>query len=59
LIGYLDDEALATAAVYHGRRASEIQHVVTLGQQRRRGIGTAITAGALADDSLSLDDARE
>jgi len=47
LIGYLDDEAVATAAVYHGRRASEIQHVVTLDQHRRRGIGTAITAAAI------------
>ena len=47
LIGYLDDEAVATAAVYRGRRASEIQHVVTLDQHRRRGIGTAITAAAL------------
>jgi ribosomal protein S18 acetylase RimI-like enzyme len=47
LIGYLDDEAVATAAVYHGRRASEIQHVATLDQHRRRGIGTAITAAAI------------
>ena len=47
LIGYLDDEAVATAAVYRGTRASEIQHVVTLDQHRRRGIGTAITAAAL------------
>ena len=47
LIGYLDDEAVATAAVHRGTRASEIQHVVTLDQHRRRGIGTAITAAAL------------
>jgi GNAT superfamily N-acetyltransferase len=47
LIGYLGDEAVATAAVYHGERASEIQHVVTLDRHRRRGIGAAITAAAL------------
>ena len=47
MIGYLDDEPVATAAVYRGRRASEIQHVVTLDQHRRRGIGTAITGAAL------------
>jgi len=47
LLGYLDDEAVATAAVYRGRRASEIQHVVTLEQYRRRGIGTAITAATV------------
>jgi GNAT superfamily N-acetyltransferase len=47
LIGYVDDEAVATAAVYHGTRASEIQHVVTVDRYRRRGIGAAITAAAL------------
>jgi ribosomal protein S18 acetylase RimI-like enzyme len=47
LLGFLGDEAVATAAVYHGTRASEIQHVVTLDRYRRRGIGAAITAAAL------------
>jgi GNAT superfamily N-acetyltransferase len=47
LIGYSGDEAIATAAVYHGARASEVQHVVTLDAYRRRGIGTAMTAAAL------------
>jgi ribosomal protein S18 acetylase RimI-like enzyme len=47
LIGYIKDDAVATAAVYHGTRASEVQHVVTLHEHRRRGIGTAMTVAAL------------
>ena len=47
LIAYVDDEPVATAAVYHGSCASEIQHVVTLEQHRRRGIGSAITIAAV------------
>ena len=44
LISSLDGRPVATAAVAHGRNASEIQHVVTLPEARRRGVGTAMTA---------------
>ncbi len=47
LIGRLDGRPVASAAVAHGRNASEIQHVVTLPDARRRGIGTAMTAAAM------------
>jgi len=47
LIGSLDGRLVATAAVAHGRNASEIQHVVTLPDARRRGVGTAMTAAAM------------
>jgi ribosomal protein S18 acetylase RimI-like enzyme len=47
LLGRVDGEAVATAAVFHGEAASEIQHVVTAVEYRRRGIATAMTAGAL------------
>jgi len=47
LLGRLDGEPVATAAVSHGHAASEIQHVVTLEPARRRGIGTAMTIAAL------------
>jgi ribosomal protein S18 acetylase RimI-like enzyme len=47
LLGTLDGEPVATAAVAHGSDAAEIQHVVTLESARRRGLGTAMTAAAL------------
>jgi GNAT superfamily N-acetyltransferase len=47
LIGRLNGRPVATAAVAHGSRASEIQHVVTLQDVRRRGIGTTMTAAAM------------
>jgi ribosomal protein S18 acetylase RimI-like enzyme len=47
LLGSLDGRLVATAAVAHGRNASEIQHVVTLPDARRRGVGTAMTAAAM------------
>jgi GNAT superfamily N-acetyltransferase len=47
LLGWLDGRPVATAAVAHGARASEIQHVVTLADLRRRGIGRAMTAAAM------------
>ena len=47
LVGRLDSRAVATAAVFHGGSASEIQHVVTAPEYRRRGIGTAMTAATL------------
>lgn len=47
LIGRADGEAVAIAAVFHGLRAGEVQHVVTKRTQRRRGFGAAITRAAL------------
>lgn len=47
LLGLLDGRPVATAAVAHGARAAEIQHVVTLADRRRGGIGTAMTAAAM------------
>ncbi|HEY1368361.1 MAG TPA: GNAT family N-acetyltransferase [Gaiellaceae bacterium] len=47
LLGTLDGDPAATAAVAHGSSAAEIQHVVTLEPARRRGIGTAMTIAAL------------
>ena len=48
LIGRVDGEAVAIAAVFHGPRAGEVQHVVTARSHRRRGLGAAITRAALA-----------
>ena len=47
LLGFVDGRAVATAGVFHGREAAEIQHIATEQSHRRRGIGTAITAAAL------------
>jgi ribosomal protein S18 acetylase RimI-like enzyme len=47
LLGRVDGEAVATAAVFTGSAAGEVQHVVTRRDHRRRGIGTAMTAAAL------------
>jgi ribosomal protein S18 acetylase RimI-like enzyme len=47
LLGTLDGRLVATAAVAHGRNASEIQHVVTVPDARRIGVGTAMTAAAM------------
>ena len=48
LLGRVDGEAVAVAAVFHGRRAGEVQHVVTARSHRRRGLGAAITRAAMA-----------
>jgi GNAT superfamily N-acetyltransferase len=47
LLGRVDGEAVAIAAVFHGRRAGEVQHVVTARRHRRRSLGAAITRAAL------------
>jgi ribosomal protein S18 acetylase RimI-like enzyme len=47
LLGTLDGEPVATAAIAHGSSAAEIQHVVTLEPFRRRGVGAAMTAAAV------------
>jgi ribosomal protein S18 acetylase RimI-like enzyme len=47
LLGLVDGDVVATAAVFHGTRAAEIQHVATERSHRRRGLGTAITLAAL------------
>jgi GNAT superfamily N-acetyltransferase len=47
LLGLLDGVPVACAAAFHGAAAGEVQHVVTLRQARRRGIGTRLTARAL------------
>jgi ribosomal protein S18 acetylase RimI-like enzyme len=47
LLGVVDGRMVATAAVFHGTRAAEIQHIATEPSHRRRGIGTAMTIAAL------------
>jgi ribosomal protein S18 acetylase RimI-like enzyme len=47
LLGIVDGDAVATAGVFHGTRAAEVQHIVTEPSHRRRGIGTAMTSAAL------------
>jgi ribosomal protein S18 acetylase RimI-like enzyme len=47
LLGLVDGDVIATAAVFHGTRAAEVQHIVTEESHRGRGIGTAMTLAAL------------
>ncbi len=47
LLGLVDGDVVATAGVFHGTRAAEIQHIATERSHRRRGIGTAMTVAAL------------
>jgi ribosomal protein S18 acetylase RimI-like enzyme len=47
LLGLVDGDVVATAGVFHGTRAAEVQHVATERSHRRRGIGTAMTVAAL------------
>jgi ribosomal protein S18 acetylase RimI-like enzyme len=47
LLGLVDGKAVATAGVFHGARAAEVQHIVTERSHRGRGIGTAMTVAAL------------
>jgi ribosomal protein S18 acetylase RimI-like enzyme len=47
LLGIVDGDAVATAGVFPGTRAAEVQHIVTEPSHRRRGIGTAMTSAAL------------
>jgi GNAT superfamily N-acetyltransferase len=48
LLGLLDGVPVACAAAFHGPDAGEVQHVVTVRQARRRGIGTWLTSRTLA-----------
>jgi ribosomal protein S18 acetylase RimI-like enzyme len=47
LLGLVDGDVVATAGVFHGTRAAEVQHIATERSHRRRGIGTAMTVAAL------------
>jgi len=47
LLGTIDGEIVACAAVFGGTRAAEVQHVVTDVRFRQRGIGTAMTTAAM------------
>jgi ribosomal protein S18 acetylase RimI-like enzyme len=47
LLGLVDGDVVATAGVFHGTRAAEVQHIVTERSHRGRGIGTAMTVAAL------------
>jgi ribosomal protein S18 acetylase RimI-like enzyme len=47
LLGLVDGDVVATAGVFHGTRAAEVQHIATKRSHRRRGIGTAMTVAAL------------
>lgn len=47
LLGLVDGDVVATAGVFHGTRAAEVQHIATEQSHRNRGIGTAMTVAAL------------
>ena len=47
LVAVLAGEPVGCAAVFIGRGAAEVQHVVTVPEMRGRGIGTAMTVAAL------------
>lgn len=47
LVALLDGVPVGCAAAFHGPDAGEVQHVVTVRQARRRGIGTCLTSHAL------------
>ncbi len=47
LLGLVDGDLVATAGVFHGTQAAEVQHIATERSHRRRGIGTAMTVAAL------------
>lgn len=46
-IAVLDGRPVGCSAAFAGRRAGEIQHIVTVPALRHRGIGTALTIAAL------------
>jgi ribosomal protein S18 acetylase RimI-like enzyme len=48
-VGYLDGEAVATAAMFFGKRSAGLYHVATIPAARGRGIGSAITYAALRE----------